>query len=352
MRITKLDGLRGVFCMMVVLYHCDTQGYLPRMLDGFFVIEQSYIFVDFFFVLSGFVISYNYNDFTKNEEFYTFLKKRFIRLFPLLFFTVTVFFTLSLISNYFLTAFTKDFETLGNLTLQYLDSILFLNSTPILGSTYGINYPSWSISSEMISYIIYGGSILVVSKKGHIYFSSLVILVSAVFLVYHGDFFAMGDYGFVRGIIGFLVGNLVYKSSKILPKINANIEYILCGALLVVIFLLDTLKGNTFFELIIPFCFGISIFILLRTEGWISKLLDMQIFQYLGKLSYSIYLNHAVIILVFYRLLDYFVPLESIPEIAQILLLICVLVVIVLYSNLTYVFIELKGSTFLKKILK
>jgi hypothetical protein len=56
--------------------------------------------------------------------------------------------------------------------------------------------------------------------------------------------------------------------------------------------------------------------------------------------------------LVFYRLFDYFVPLESIPEIAQILLLICVLVVIVLYSNLTYVFIELKGSTFLKKILK
>ena len=61
MRITKLDGLRGIFSIMVVIYHYP-QEFIPHFIHNFFIVAKSHLFVDFFFVLSGFVIAYNYNN--------------------------------------------------------------------------------------------------------------------------------------------------------------------------------------------------------------------------------------------------------------------------------------------------
>ena len=59
MRINKLDGLRGIFSIMIVLLNYP-QEFIPDWFTYNFFIFESYVFVDFFFVLSGFVISYNY----------------------------------------------------------------------------------------------------------------------------------------------------------------------------------------------------------------------------------------------------------------------------------------------------
>ena len=91
MRIEKLDGLRGIFSMMLVFYHYP-QEYLPAFIFNNFLLRESYTFVDFFFVLSGFVISYNYSTISNSADFFIYLKKRFIRLFPLLIYTSLVYF--------------------------------------------------------------------------------------------------------------------------------------------------------------------------------------------------------------------------------------------------------------------
>ena len=69
MRIHKLDGLRGFCSLMVVFYHYP-QPFLPDFIFSNFFIRESWSFVDFFFVLSGFVISYNYSTLSNSNDFW------------------------------------------------------------------------------------------------------------------------------------------------------------------------------------------------------------------------------------------------------------------------------------------
>ena len=66
MRLHQLDGLRGIFAMMIVLHHFEVPPYYS---SEYFLIKQSAIFTDFFFVLSGFVISYTYFDRIERRTF-------------------------------------------------------------------------------------------------------------------------------------------------------------------------------------------------------------------------------------------------------------------------------------------
>ncbi|MCQ2191028.1 MAG: acyltransferase [Paludibacteraceae bacterium] len=75
-----LDGLRGVAAIMVVLTHI-TQSYAKDFFS--FPIGHGYLAVDFFFVLSGFVIGYAYDDRWNKMTTLDFMKRRLIRLHPM-----------------------------------------------------------------------------------------------------------------------------------------------------------------------------------------------------------------------------------------------------------------------------
>lgn len=82
-RYEILDGLRGVAAMLVVAYH---------LLETYFhgapnqPINHGYLAVDFFFVLSGFVIGYAYDDRWDRMSTWNFFKRRLIRLHPMVIF--------------------------------------------------------------------------------------------------------------------------------------------------------------------------------------------------------------------------------------------------------------------------
>ena len=127
MRIKKLDGLRGICSLMVVIYHYS-EDFLPDYLYNFFIIRESHTFVDFFFVLSGFVIAHNYHSLNNFKDLWTYLKKRFIRLYPLLFYTVNICLVAMIISNNFLTKYIDEGSSLIQQIYITLDSLTFLNS--------------------------------------------------------------------------------------------------------------------------------------------------------------------------------------------------------------------------------
>lgn len=80
-RYEILDGLRGVAAMIVVAFHLfETYSAGPR----FQILNHGYLAVDFFFVLSGFVIGYAYDDRWNRMSTWTFFKRRLIRLHPML----------------------------------------------------------------------------------------------------------------------------------------------------------------------------------------------------------------------------------------------------------------------------
>ena len=79
-RYEILDGLRGVAAMMVIVFHCF-ETYIP--LIGTQIINHGYLAVDFFFILSGFVIGYAYNDRWNSMTTWGFFKRRLVRLHPM-----------------------------------------------------------------------------------------------------------------------------------------------------------------------------------------------------------------------------------------------------------------------------
>ncbi len=75
-----LDGLRGVAALMVIFYHVF-EAFATSPIDQRF--NHGYLAVDFFFILSGFVIGYAYDDRWKTMTTKDFIKRRLIRLHPM-----------------------------------------------------------------------------------------------------------------------------------------------------------------------------------------------------------------------------------------------------------------------------
>mgnify|MGYP007000141865 CR=1 len=102
------------------------------------------------------------------------------------------------------------FSISRSLLLKTLDTLTFMNATPIFGNGVGMNGPSWSISSEMISYIIFGLITLLVSKRPQIVFFVFLIFISII-LLYYINTFSTDDYSFLRGLISFPLGVLIHR---------------------------------------------------------------------------------------------------------------------------------------------
>lgn len=351
MRITKLDGLRGIFSLMIVFFHYDG-AFLPTRIFNNYIIRESYYAVDFFFVLSGFVISYNYHTINSNSSLINYIKKRFVRLFPLLLFTATVFFCTDLIFNYFLPHYISTIEPFSALLTKYLDTILFTNSTPLLGNTFGMNPPSWSISAEMISYLVYG-IVMVYCVKKHLNITFFIIILSGIiFSILNGYLFEVkSDYSFVRGLIAFNIGYFVWVLSKKKFKMNNRIEFLLPVLLCALFYLSYNLSGLNKIILsstVIPLFFGFSVLTLLKTDGFFSKILKLKSLKFLGDISYSVYLNHFLILILIPKGIFTFLKLPQ-TDLIKLSVLLFTTTVILIYSYITYKVVEVKGGAFLRR---
>ena len=288
-RINKLDGLRGLFALFVVLFHFNINNAPAALVNNFFV-RESYIFVDFFFILSGYVISLSYADSLTNlKSFRKFLLKRFIRLYPLLLF-----------STFMYWYFVHPFLDTTNIHLA-LDTLLLTNATPLLGTGIGMNYPSWSISSEMISYIVFGICSFIAIHKKKTILMAIITLGCFAFLIGQQNYFLTGTYGFIRGLACFNLGYFIYRFSNKNLKIPNALEWFISICIIILMYLHFTLTIknpilNIALQFLIPITFATCIFILIKTNGLLSQMLQTRPLLFLGKISYSVYLNHAFVI--------------------------------------------------------
>ena len=150
-----LDGLRGVAALTVVCFHLF-EAYATSHLDQ--RINHGYLAVDFFFILSGFVIGYAYDDRWTKMTVGEFLKRRFIRLHPM----VVIGALIGAVMFYFQGCSVWDVSTVsvGALLLATLMNALLIPATPGaeirgVGEMYPLNGPSWSLFFEYIGNILY-----------------------------------------------------------------------------------------------------------------------------------------------------------------------------------------------------
>ena len=353
MRIDKLDGLRGFCSLMVVLYHYP-QSFLPDFIFSNSFIRESWSFVDFFFVLSGFVISYNYSTLSSSNDFWLYIKKRFIRLYPLLLFTTIVFFLFKLLSDNFFADLVNSPKGIKLYLIDCLNTLLMLNSTPAFGemSKYlGMNHPSWSVSAEFISYVLFGLTSLFFFNKKQLYLLVVTGLCVVVYVI--KEQFDVSNYTwfFLRGIIGFNMGCVVYWAYNKKFSVKNNLEITLPFLIVVVFHVFHNYEFsfkehlNLIFK---PLLFSFIILVLLKTNHYFSKFLESKPLKFLGKISYSIYLNHILLLLALPRITFNFFGLHQ-SSYSELLVLLLTLVVVILYSTLTFTYIESSFARTLKK---
>lgn len=342
-RIEQLDGLRGIFSVFVIAHHHNAFK-SSIFYNNFFVINSS-LFVDFFFVLSGFVIAINYIDtINTKQDFIQFIKKRFFRLYPLLFYTEIVF----LIANLF-----GDHSTLKNASdlsfsyyfLTVLDTLTFMGSTPIFGGWMGLNYPAWSISSEMIAYVIFGMVLLLWPHFKNLAFI-VIIVFSTIFTILYGEYMLSYDYGFIRGTLCFSIGVLTFQTLKEreLKLSFWEIPYLI---ILVLLMYCTHFYEWNLMKLIFPIWFAVGIMVFANSNGIIKQILTTKAFQYLGRISYSIYLNHAIVLIAVNILLFRILKAQPTEVLIGFSLLISIVLTII-YSHFTYLWVETRLGQYLK----
>ncbi|GHY70345.1 acyltransferase [Vibrio cholerae] len=269
---------------MVAIYHLHVVGAISHM-D---LVKNSYLFVEFFFVLSGFVICYSYENKIKNiGDLKIFMKKRFARLWPLHIFMTFLFIPFAL-ANIILNIDLGDrFSFVSFISNFFLVQALNIND----GTTW--NIPAWSISVEFYTYFIFGFFAFVLcgveKTKYLIYF-----IISFIAFIVLFNYSSMGDtsrLAIFRCIYSFFLGVIAFKIHK---KINIKswMEFIMAIILLSILCFL-AIKPDDLMAFFMPLIFFITIVIFSHEKGFLSKLLLNRYLERLGVLSFSIYLTHS-----------------------------------------------------------
>ena len=359
-RFQVLDIFRGIFASMVVLFHASPFADTPLLNNPF--VDNSDMFVDFFFVLSGFVITYSYPTMATGAEFGTFIKKRWLRIYPLHFILLVCFLVIENIKLYFSSYIhiNQPFNESNNV-FTFFTSLFLLNSVKMPGvHDVSWNIPSWSISAEMISYLLFGAVLVLLFKTGlrvlkYLFLGSLPILALFILVVITGRYEInySFDYGFLRGIIGFFTGSLCYyvfnRFYPVLSTIKSGLfsilEILSMLVLATMIYFGKELKAIGFvYELI----FFIAILIFSFERGIVSALLKKSnILKNIGTYSYSIYMTHTLLLSLFNVI---FIRLLKLPPSAYVYLVFLNYYLIYIVSHWTYHHIEMRFNKGIKLV--
>ncbi len=311
-RFAVLDIFRGIFSSLVVLFHMSAFSDTAIINNKF--IYNSDLFVDFFFVLSGFVITYSYQSISTGQEFGQFYKKRFFRLYPLHLIVLILFVGIEL-SKHSASGYVhvNKIENISNNLQTFITNIFLVNSVGFPGiHDVSWNIASWSISAEMIAYMVFGLVMLLINRisfaKNRLLLPVLVIFTASAILFFNTGSFKLDynfDFGFLRGIVGFFVGVICFNTFDALKnqlfKLGSTLFTFLEIVLLIVV-IGFVWQGAVYKNLgfIYEILFFATILVFAFEKGWLSEQLKKSNFLHqTGKYSYSIYMIHTLILSLF-----------------------------------------------------
>ena len=313
-----LDGLRGVAALMVIWYHVF-EGYAfagGTTIDTF---NHGYLAVDFFFILSGFVIGYAYDDrWGKNFTMKDFIKRRLIRLHPMVIMGAVV----GAITFYIQGSVQWDGTHIGisMVMLSLLCTIFFIPAMPGVGyevrgngEMFPLNGPCWSLFFEYIGNILYALFIRRLSNKALTIVVVLLGVALASFAIFNVSGYGNIGVGWtldgvnsigglLRMLFPFSMGMLLSRNFKPMKLRGA---FWICTLVMIALFAVPYLEGtesictNGIYE---AFCIIIAFPILLwiGASGTTTDKKSTQICKFLGDISYPIYVIHYPFMYLFY----------------------------------------------------
>jgi len=345
-KIEELESIRGLAALIVVIFHIS---YWNAGFYDYGIIRNGYLMVELFFVLSGYVIYYSYSaKIINGKQLLRFQFLRFGRLYPvhLLFLTVFLVFVLA---KYVANAFgiynphTQRFS-MGDILTALIQNIFLIQAIGPTGHALMFNAPSWSISVEFYTYLLFGLVVLFFKNvKDFIFFALFV--VSILLLIKQNTF---GFDALLDCYAGFFLGCL---TAKLKENTNINVPSIFSIISFLGLLVFLSLKPKLEFDYLTYFFTAALIFTLVSSkEGILKNILNLKALTWLGTISYSMYMCHFAIIWIanqFFRFVlkkpEKVIEGGSIPQlsiletaIASFLLISMVLIV----SHFVYKFIE------------
>jgi peptidoglycan/LPS O-acetylase OafA/YrhL len=302
MHFRVLDSWRGVAALLVAIFHLN----LYSALYPLDFIRNAYLFVDFFFVLSGFVITHSYAARLGTiEELGSFALKRFGRLWPLHAVVLLAFVAVESAkavlaargTSFYLPPFT------GTNAISTIPMNLAFAQSFGLVQHLTWNPPSWSICAEFWTYLVFAAVLYAGSAwSGRFRYATGALIavllagsVTVLLLFAQHGMDATYDLGFVRCLYGFLVGHLTYRLFQAVPKGGFNAGLLEWGTLIAIVAYVS-LVGHTAYSFAAPLVFAAAVFVFAFEAGPVSRLMSNAVNGWLGKVSYSIYMWQAFII--------------------------------------------------------
>ena len=316
-RLVVLDGWRGICALLVAAYHFHPQSHLH---DWTFL-RHGYMLVDFFFVLSGFFLAHAYRSSLADvEDASEFILRRLARLYPL-----HVFFTLVWLVYESARLFASQFsgQVLGQPPFDPSRSPYALMTNLLLVHSLGVhdsltwNFPSWSISTEFYTNVLFAlGCLVAVSPRASRVVQMGIVAASPLVLValspMHID--TTYDFGIVRCVYGFVVGVLVVDivdalkqrpgAASILSR-KAVASALEVGSLAALYGFVSTFGRESPWSTLAPIVFGLVVWVFSYETGVVSQWLKSQPFAVAGAISYSIYLSHTIVQVAFQSIAHY-----------------------------------------------
>jgi peptidoglycan/LPS O-acetylase OafA/YrhL len=277
-RFEALDGLRGVAALGVLAIHTGASLHLD------FIARHGYLAVDFFFVISGFVIASAYEArLVAGGWRLGFIRARVVRLWPLLVIGTAIGFLVWRAPD-------QSWLTLALLLLAGL----FLIPTSSHNSLYQFDPPAWSLLYEVVVNLAYAGLIRFVTTRRLILLAAAAGVVHAAFTIYSGR----GDRGpiphewpfaVVRAVFSFSMGLLIYR---LRPRIR--IPVLPATAVLAAIFFIPPWHGASWIsDLAAVFiAFPLIVAGAVNADGGPVSRIS-------GRLSYPLYVTHLSVLPLF-----------------------------------------------------
>ena len=311
--IPSLTGVRGVAALWVFLTHL--YGFAARVLGMPALISSSFLFngfrgVDLFFVLSGFILMHVHaGDFItiSSKPLQRFFVTRFFRIYPLNTVILVALVPLVLLAPSYVAA-ERAFSDphfayrAHNLSAAgFVQTLLLVQSWTIL-KLGEWNIVSWTLSAEIFGYMLFPGLAWLIARelswRRCIVYAliSLLTLTILLFFSHHANNNPTGTFGSVRMFFCFVAGICLYRCYQLAPDYVASwASAVTC---LAVAFIAITLlyPPAPVFD---AFGFAALVFGLAYQRGPVNRILKSRVALYLGRISFSFYLSHFLIISIF-----------------------------------------------------
>lgn len=290
-KIGELESVRGLAALLVVLFHVP--GWNPE-LSALPLMRNTYLMVELFFVLSGFVMYINYADRLRTgRDVLRFQWLRFGRLYPVHILFLLVFLGIECLRWVMASEFDRqpgqEAPFSKNNAQAFVEHLFLAHALGFSDNSLTFNYPSWSISVEFYTYLLFAAICLFATRfKLAIFVLLSVVCVAATLVVKsHAPLLDSLLKCFAGFFLGCVVGAVHLHNRLEVPRWSAALLMLAFGVFV-------WFKPSD--ALVFLLAAALILSLIRSPDNAVKRFLRLPPLIWLGKVSYSVYMCHAAVL--------------------------------------------------------